>query len=243
MSEATTRPQGHGTYDPSDPRSWDVNAASGLVVGLDIGMMQDHSALVLGGVWPQANSAIGVIDIKRFPLGTPLLGVAEHASALSRRTGARIVCDLSNNSGFATLLGPLLGERPANRLLCAVITGAGTHAAQPMPMPITVAGRTVGVPRITLSKRELIEQISVELDAGSLRLAKVGDWEQLRHELGRLQREARQSGTVCYAAPAGEHDDMVSALSLCIYGCRRLMPVRRQMGARRRAPFSSRAWT
>ena len=111
--------------------------------------IQDHSALVLGGAWPQAQNAIGIVQISRFPLGTPLLEVAEQAAAMSRGSNARVVCDLSNNSGFATLLGPLLGERPANRLLCAVITGAGTHAAQPMPMPITVAGKTVGVPRIT----------------------------------------------------------------------------------------------
>jgi hypothetical protein len=242
MSDADRRPQGSRTYDPNDPRSWDLHAASGLVAGLDVGMMQDHSALVLGGVWPQAQNAIGIVEISRLPLGTSLTEVAEQAAALSRRSNARIVCDRSNNSGFATLLGPLLGERPANRLLCGVISGAGTHAAQPMPMPITVAGKTVGVPRITLSKRELIEQIGVELDAGSLRVARVGDWEQLRHELGRLQREVRQSGNVSYSAPAGEHDDLVAALSLCVYGCRRLVSVRKP-AATRSPRISSAAWT
>ncbi len=72
-----------------------------------------------------------------------------------------------------------------------------------------------------------IEQIGVELDAGSLRFAKMGDWEQLRHELGRLQREVRESGSISYSAPVGEHDDLVAALSLCVYGCRRLVPIRR----------------
>src|SRR3954451_14493792 len=33
---------------------------------------------------------------------------------------------------------------------------------------------------------------------GTLRLGRVGDLEQLRHELGRLQRIARQSGSVSY---------------------------------------------
>ena len=29
MSETETRPQGSGTYDSNDPRSWDLHAASG----------------------------------------------------------------------------------------------------------------------------------------------------------------------------------------------------------------------
>ena len=219
--------QGAGSHDANDPTTWDVYASSGLVIGLDIGQMSDHSAYVLAGCWPQASNAVGVIGIKRFPLGMPLMQVAEEAAGLARKSNARIVCDLSNNSGFAQLLAPLLGERPANRLLAAVITAMGTHAAQAVPMAITINGKTAGIPRITLSKRELVEQIGAELDAGSLRLSKTGDWEALRHELGRLQRVARQSGSVSYQAAEGEHDDLVTALSLALYGCRRLVPVRR----------------
>ena len=218
--------QGAGSHDANDPTTWDVYASSGLVIGLDIGQMSDHSAYVLAGCWPQAGNAVGVIGIKRFPLGMPLMQVAEEAAGLARKSNARIVCDLSNNSGFAQLLAPLLGERPANRLLAAVITAMGTHAAQAVPMAITINGKTAGIPRITLSKRELVEQIGAELDAGSLRLSKTGDWEALRHELGRLQRVARQSGSVSYQAAEGEHDDLVTALSLALYGCRRLVPVR-----------------
>ena len=149
--------QGAGSHDANDPTTWDVYASSGLVIGLDIGQMSDHSAYVLAGCWPQASNAIGVIGIKRFPLGMPLMQVAEEAAGLARKSNARIVCDLSNNSGFAQLLAPLLGERPANRLLAAVITAMGTHAAQAVPMAITINGKTAGIPRITLSKRELVE--------------------------------------------------------------------------------------
>ena len=35
MSETETMTQGSGTYDLNEPRSWDLHAASGLVVGLD----------------------------------------------------------------------------------------------------------------------------------------------------------------------------------------------------------------
>ena len=94
------------------------------------------------------------------------------------------MCDLSNNSGFAQLLAPLLGERPANRLLAAAITAMGTHAAQTMPMAVTINGKVAGIPRITRRNGSWSKQIGAEFDAGTLRLGKVGDWEALRHELG-----------------------------------------------------------
>ena len=245
LSAGISPRQGAGSHDANDPTTWDVYASSGLVIGLDIGQMSDHSAYVLAGCWPQASNTIGVIGIKRFTLGMPLMQVAEEVAGLARQSNARIVCDLSNNSGFAQLLAPLLGERPANRLLAAVITAIGTHAAQAVPMAITINGKTAGVPRITLSKRELVEQIGAELDAGTFGLGKVGDWEALRHELGRLQRVARQSGSVSYQAAEGEHDDLVTALSLALYGCRRLAPLRRPGQARVRPPskFGPAAWT
>ena len=83
----------------------------------------------------------------RFPLGMPLMQVAEEAAGLARKSNARIVCDLSKNSGFVQLLAPLLGERPANRLLAPVITAIGTPAAQAVPMAITINGAAVSMPR------------------------------------------------------------------------------------------------
>ena len=238
--------QGAGSHDANDPTTWDIYASSGLVIGLDIGQMSDHSAYVLAGCWPQASNAVGVIGIKRFPLGMPLMQVAEEAAGLARKSNARIVCDLSNNSGFAQLLAPLLGERPANRLLAAVITAMGTHAAQAVPMAITINGKTAGIPRITLSKRELVEQIGVELDAGvAAAWQESATGKQLRHELGRLQRVARQSGSVSYQAAEGEHDDLVTALSLALYGCRRLVALRRRpadVGPRSAGPTPA-GWT
>jgi hypothetical protein len=70
---------------------------------------------------------------------------------------ARIVCDTSNNSAFPAILAPLLGGRPSDRLVAGVITNALTHAAVPAPIMLTLAGQRVGIPRWTLSKRELIE--------------------------------------------------------------------------------------
>jgi hypothetical protein len=79
-----------------------------------------------------------------------------------------------------------------------VITNALTHAAVPAPMMLTLAGQRVGIPRWTLSKRELIEAVGAEIGAGSLRFGRAGDWEVLRDELNTLEREVRQSGFVSY---------------------------------------------
>ena len=81
---------------------------------------------------------------------------------------ARIVCDTSNNTAFPSILAPMLGSRPSDRLVAAVITNALTHATTPSPMVLTLAGQRVGIARWTLSKRELIETIGAEMGAGSV---------------------------------------------------------------------------
>jgi hypothetical protein len=93
-------------YSPTDPSTWGRFAASSFVVGLDIGMHADHSALVLAGVWPQAADAIGVVDIKQFRLGTPLEDVADEAAKVSHDDRATVVFDSTNNSAFAGVLAP-----------------------------------------------------------------------------------------------------------------------------------------
>ena len=98
------------------------------------------------------------------------------------------------------------------------------------------------VPRWSLSKSELIETIAAEIDNGTLRIGKAGDWEKLRDELTAMEREVRKSGSVGYSAPTGKHDDMAMALALCVFGCRRfgsMSQVRHPQGPQ----ISSAAWT
>ena len=70
------------SHDPGDPVNWHKAAASNFTLGLDLGFAADHSALVVGGVWPGAQSAIGVFDIRQLPLGTPMNEVADAADCL-----------------------------------------------------------------------------------------------------------------------------------------------------------------
>ena len=140
------------TYDSSRPETWSTFAASGFFLGLDVGLMQDHSALVLAGVWPQAGNAIGVIDIRQFPLGTALEDVADEAARLAREHTAGIVFDASNNSAFAGVLAARVPPPAVNWITAAVITNASGHAAQPTPMPLALGGLRSAIRRWTLSK-------------------------------------------------------------------------------------------
>lgn len=230
------------SYDPADPSTWSRSAGHSFTIGLDLGFAVDHSALVVGGVWPQAQSAIGIVDIRQLSLGTPMNEIADLAVEIARSYGARIVADLSNNSAFVALLAARLGRNPANHMVAAVITGADTHAVAPVPMPISLGSVRAAVPRWSLSKAELIETISAEIDNGSLRIGRTGNWEALRDELMAMEREVRRSGSVSYSAPTGKHDDLSMALALCVFGCRRCGR-KRQTTHIYREKTSALAWT
>ena len=58
-----------------------------------------------------------------------------------------------------------------------------------------------------------------------------------------MEQTVRESGTVSYAAPEGHHDDLVVALSLAVFGARRLVAMPRPFALSRRSGFDKRAWT
>jgi hypothetical protein len=229
------------SYSPVDPSTWSL--ASAYVIGVDVGMHADHSALVLAGVWPQAGEVIGVVDVKQFALGAPLEEVADEVAKVVRDNRATVIVDASNNSAFVGVLAARLPQSAVNWLVAAAITSALSHAAQPTPMAVAIGGLRTAVRRWTLSKSELIETVAAELSMGSLRIAREGDWPALQAELSTMERTVRASGSAAYAAPSGKHDDLVMALSLAVFGCRRLgrPAARRSLPPRPR--ISSAAWT
>jgi hypothetical protein len=230
--------------DTNDPATWPTSSAIALCIGLDVGIAQDHSALVIGGAWQSSGRQIvGIIQTQQFLIGTPLDEVADQATALAKHLRCRIVFDCSNNSAFASLLAARLGSNPANALVAGVITNALGHASQPVAMQLSLAGQLATIPRWTLSKRELVETTSTEIDSGTLRIGQSGDWEALKDELVGMERTVRQSGAVTYSAPAGRHDDLVMALSLCLFGIRRVAALAGRRRHVHRPRFSAAAWT
>jgi hypothetical protein len=230
------------SYSPVDPSTWSRSAASAFIIGLDVGMHADHSALALAGVWPLAPPTIGIVDVKQFPLGTPLEEVADEVAQAVRENRAKAVVDSTNNSAFVGMLAARLPLPAINHLVAAAITGALTHAALPTPMLIAIGGVGSAVQRWTLSKSELIETIAAEMSGNSLRIARTGDWEVLQAELQAMERTVRASGSASYSAPPGKHDDLLMALSLAVFGCRRFGRLANRH-PRRSSPVSSAAWT
>ena len=56
-----------------------------------------------------------------------------------------------------------------------------------------------------------------------------------------MEQSVRVRGTVAYAAPEGQHDDRVLALSLCVFGARRLMAMPRPFAVGCKQSFSKAA--
>ena len=209
------------SYSPIDPSTWDKTAASAFILGVDVGMHSDHSALVLAGVWPMAAHAIGVVDVKQFPLGQPLEEIAAEVATVARDNRARVILDASNNSAFVGVLASRMPQPAVNHLVAATITGAREHGSQSSPMALAIGGLRSVVMRWTLSKAELVETVAAEMGGNLIRIAPQGDWETLRDELASMERTVRASGSASYSAPPGKHDDLVMALSLAVFGCRR----------------------
>jgi hypothetical protein len=231
------------SYSPLDPSTWSRQAASSFVIGLDVGMHADHCALVLAGVWPLAPPTIGILDVKQFPLGTPLEEVTDEVAQAVRENRATAVVDSTNNSAFVGMLAARLPQPAVNHLVAAAITGALTHAAQPTPMLIAIGGLRSAVRRWTLSQSELVESVAAEMANASLRISRAGDWEILQAELQAMERTVRASGSASYSAPPGKHDDVAMALALAVFGARRLVAApsaRPRAGAPRISPA---AWT
>jgi hypothetical protein len=231
----------------ADPSNWPAYSAKSIVLGVDVAFSStgDHSAMVVGGVWIEnGRSIIGIQQIRQFERGFPADDLADVVAAKARDCGnPRVVFDASNNSAFASILAARFPSNPANHMVAGVITSAAEHAVQPTPFNLSLLGQKAVIPRWSLSKRELVESVSAELDNKSLKLTRSGDCETLRAELIAMERTVKASGAATYAAPAGRHDDTVMALTLCVFGLRRIGAPARKVHRQRRPVPSVLAWT
>jgi hypothetical protein len=234
------------TSDPDDVSNWSISAARAVVFGLDVAFSSsgDHSALTIGGVWAQgARSLLGIVEIIQFPRGMPADDLADTVAKKAMFYGnPRILVDVSNNQSFLSTLAIRFPKRASNILMGAQITNSFDHASQPVAHEISPLGQRTVVPKIVLSKRCLVEDLSCELDAKTLRLTQTGNWLELKDELMSMERIVKPA-SVTYSAPAGKHDDLVMALSLCTYGLRKFAPQKSQVARPRREKFSASAWT
>jgi hypothetical protein len=226
-------------YDPDDPGTWLIGATLATWVAVDVGFAVDHSALVGLGVWPGTPGTIGVVQVRRFPLRTPLDEVAAQVRELAEELRARVAVDARGNGAFA---GQLAAGMPHGRVVGVSVSAALAHAPQPTPR---VYGRAA-LPVFQLSKKQAYEELVAEVERRSVKVARAGDHELLSEELAPLQGHKMQSGHVVYEAPPGGHDDLADALMVGVWAARRFGRDLQRAGGQvrpRQALFSSLAWT
>jgi phage FluMu gp28-like protein len=75
--------------------------------------------------------------------------------------------------------------------------------------------RAQGYKFTNVSKRQLIEGLSVSIERGEISFPEIPE---LINELSIFSFEQSETGTIKYSAPSGMHDDIVIALALANYG-------------------------
>lgn len=185
-------------------------------VGLDLGQSQDFSALaVVEHVWalPPGVSVetrftsdvnwhheFHVRALKRWPLGTSYVSVAEDVSSLMTSADLRDCATLIYDAtGVGRAVGDLLNERARRREL-------GT--AWPHPLTITAP-----------IKEDLVSTLTVALQRGRLKMAPgLPLGEQLMSELQQFEQKIRQNGSTAYEFNRkGEgHGDLAFALLVAL---------------------------
>ena len=145
------------TYSPTDPSTWSLSIAGGFIIGVDIGLAQDHATMVVGGPWPADRQR----DRRRAHTSSSTRdGHAELADAIAAAAHefrAKPRCRYFQQLCVYLTASYAVRRDAPNRIAPVVITNAHSHATAPSPMPVTVGALRTALPRWTLSKRELIE--------------------------------------------------------------------------------------
>jgi hypothetical protein len=177
-----------------------------FVVGLDLGQVQDYSAVAVVQRLAGSHGPVHVPHLERFPLGTPYPAIVTRMAQL-----------------FAT--PPLRGEAS----LVVDATGVGSAVidllsqANLSPIAITITGgdkvHRETRNRYSIPKRELVGCLQVLLQTGRLKIASgLPEAEVLVKELLAFHVKITASAHDTYGAwREGAHDDLVLALALATW--------------------------
>jgi hypothetical protein len=177
-----------------------------FVLGLDLGQVQDYTAVAIVQRVAARNGLVQVPYLERFPLGTSYPAIV-----------ARIT--------------QLLATPPLREQACLVVdaTGVGTavidllRQANLRPIAITITGgdkiHRETKTRYSVPKRELVGCLQVLLQIGRLKIASaLLEAELLVKELLAFQVKITASAHDTYGAwREGAHDDLVLALALATW--------------------------
>jgi hypothetical protein len=194
-------------------------------VGADLGQSQDPTALALveraeyRGNWNAVNyaydikAAINLRYLVRLPLGTTYPNVVGRiqevmgSKTLESGTSRHLVVD-------ATGVGrPVIDLLQAERMPCRL-----------WPVTITSGtGETFGTDGYKVPKRDLIVGVQLMLQNGELNIASgLADGEALKRELSSMRVSMTAGGREKFGAQSGEHDDLVLAVALAVWGLKKV---------------------
>ncbi|MGO4441365.1 hypothetical protein [Rhizobium sp. RAF56] len=224
-----------------------------LLCTLDVGGTADPAAIAVAHVFRRdglTKSRILHLGVKP-PVITPqahvdwvqevMINVMEKVGRGPTRYGV----DLSNNSAIAFLLAQQL---PRNSLIGVKISGGDQHSAGVTAHLIgDVGGRSTALPTLTLSRRQLLLDLTPAFTNGILSLP-LEDPEQcesvatLKTQMARASLKVTPSGKTV-AVVQRSHDDLLMAVAM-LHAVTRLPPPHEpRLRREHREPASSLGWT
>jgi len=196
-------------------------------IGLDLGQAQDYTAvavverLVTAGERDlvtyerQKEVSLRLRMVERMALGTPYPAVVERVREITGASELAGKCVLAVD---ATGVGrPVVDLLHAARLGCRIwpvsITGGDTES---------YSGGYYRVP-----KRDLVVRLQVAVQRDDLRIAaKMRDAEMLLREMGEMRVRVTEPGREQFGVwRSGEHDDLVLAVALAVWGAGKVFPL------------------
>jgi len=170
--------------------------------------VRESVSSALRGPEPGRRYAFG-LDLGRANDFTVLVG-------LEVETGRMVFFERFRTAGYAVQKERIL--RPVRRYGARLVMDS-TGVGEPIFDDFRAGGVDVRGYHFTEgSKRRLVENLIVEMEAGRVGLADVG---VLIGELESFRYKMNRSGRVSYEGPSGGHDDCVMALALAVWGRKR----------------------
>jgi hypothetical protein len=175
-------------------------------LGIDIGQSTDYTAVVLLEHERTDQPTYRLRALHRFPLGTPYTAIPP---AISRRVTAPPLAGRTRIGVDATGVGRAITDHFREQLprvpLYAITITSGTTTGGSDQHP-------------NVPKRDLILTTALILEQHRLKIATtLPDSDTLLEELHAYRRTTSESGHDSYGAAAGNHDDLVLALSLAFW--------------------------
>lgn len=205
-----------------------------FVAGIDVGQVNDWTAIALlerveavpdienlhHGVHGEARKEAAAIPLRldlahleRIPLGAPYPDQVARVQSLLRQPALGDVRSFLDMTGCGRPVFDMFKQARLPRLSGVMITGAqGEPARQDY-------GWNVG-------KAELVTRVQVEMQTGRLRFGRrIPDVDKLVAELKDFRAGRTSAGNMTFNAREGQHDDLVLALALAVFGAVRPRPV------------------